>query len=84
MRRYSRTGKYHTVDGGSGHRAGESWGAKKNIPADHPVTRYGKNSPSFDEGVAIHKYKAKKRELSKKKQKVGKEYWDSLYSQAND
>ncbi len=40
---------------GSGHRAGEAWGAQKQIDPKSRVTKYSKNSPSFDEGVWVYK-----------------------------
>ena len=66
IKRYKKTGKMLNVAGGSGHRAGESWGDEKEINPDSPVTKYGKNSPSFDEGVYLSKKKRKAQiELSK-------------------
>jgi len=43
---------------GSGHKAGEEWGAKKAIDPTSKVRRYSKNSPSFDEGVYTYKQRA--------------------------
>lgn len=68
--RYKRTGKF-TYRGkgsakGSGHLAGEQWGAAKQIDPTSRVTRYSKNSPSFDEGVYKYKQQAKQRALSNK------------------
>ena len=63
IRRYKKTGKMVTVAGGSGHAAGEKWAGEKNIDPESRVTRYGKNSPSFDEGVYKHKQTAKARAL---------------------
>jgi len=54
-----RTGHFMTLTGGSGHRAGEDWGDKKNIDPESPQRRYSKNSPSFDEGVWLSKQKRK-------------------------
>lgn len=63
IKRYKKTGKFVHVAGGSGHRAGERWGDNKNIDPESRVTRYSKNSPSFDEGVYLHKQKAKAKAL---------------------
>lgn len=63
LRHYKRTGKFRTVSGGSGHRAGEAWGDAKEIDPNSSVRRYSKNSPSFDEGVYLSK---KKRAMAKK------------------
>jgi len=60
--RYKRTGKWSYRNGGLGHRAGEEWGRKKQINPDSTVTKYSKNSPSFDEGV----YQYKEAEKAKK------------------
>ncbi len=59
LRHYRRTGSFNTVSGGSGHRAGESWGDRKGIDPTSRQTRYSKNSPSFDEGVWLSKQKRK-------------------------
>lgn len=63
LRHFRKTGKFRTVSGGSGHRAGENWGDAKDIDPKSPVRKYSKNSPSFDEGVYLSK---KKRALAKK------------------
>ncbi len=63
LRVYKRTGKFRNVGSGSGHRAGEQWGDKKDIDPESRVTKYSKNSPSFDEGVYLSK---KKRAIAKK------------------
>lgn len=64
--RYKKTGKVKFVGKGaakgSGHRAGEEWGDRKQIDPESHVRRYSKNSPSFDEGVYISKSKRKMRE----------------------
>lgn len=44
---------------GSGHKAGEEWGDRKDINPTSPTTKYSKNSPSFDEGVLLSKAKRK-------------------------
>jgi hypothetical protein len=54
------------VKDGSGHRAGEKWGLEKEIDPDSTVRRYGKNSPSFDEGVYQYKQSAKAKALIEK------------------
>lgn len=59
IRRYKRTGKVVNRNGGSGHQAGEKWADKKEINPDSQVTKYSKNSPSFDEGVYLSKAKRK-------------------------
>lgn len=59
LRSFKRTGKFRTVSGGSGHKAGEAWGDAKGIDSDSRTTRYSKNSPSFDEGVYLSKKKRK-------------------------
>lgn len=60
IKRYEKTKRFNYVGSGSGHKAGEDWAKKKNIDPDDPVTRYGKNSPSFDEGVYKSKQARKK------------------------
>lgn len=59
LRHFKKTGKFRTVSGGSGHRAGEQWGDKKGIDPNSSVRKYSKNSPSFDEGVYLSKQKRK-------------------------
>lgn len=66
IRRYKRTGKFKNVGTGSGHRAGEKWGEQKNINPQSRITKYSKNSPSFDEGVYQHKQKVKAKALLNK------------------
>ena len=65
--RRKRTGKFNFVGKGilrgSGHRAGEKWGNEKEINPESKITRYGKNSPSFDEGVYNYKQGAKAKAL---------------------
>ncbi len=51
---------------GSGHKAGENWGDKKQIDPDSRITKYSKNSPSFDEGVLKYKMTAKQKALQSK------------------
>lgn len=68
--RYKRTGQF-TYRGkgsarGSGHLAGEQWGAAKQIDPTSRVTRYSKNSPSFDEGVYKYKQEAREKALTNK------------------
>lgn len=45
---------------GLGHQAGENWGENKKIDPTSRVTKYSKNSPSFDEGVWKYKESKKK------------------------
>lgn len=65
INRFQRTGKFTYRKDGSGHRAGEAWGDQKNINPESPVTKYSKNSPSFDEGVYLSKAKRRALELMK-------------------
>lgn len=72
LNRYKKTGKF-TYRGkgvlkGSGHRAGEAWGAQKEIDPDSITTKYSKNSPSFDEGVYKYKESAKAKALARAKE----------------
>lgn len=62
IRAYKKTGRFRYVKDGSGHKAGEEWGDRKQIDPNSRQTRYGKNSPSFDEGV----YKSKKKRMAEK------------------
>ncbi len=48
---------------GLGHAAGEKWGESKQIDPSSRVTKYSKNSPSFDEGVYKYKQSAKSKAL---------------------
>ncbi len=64
--RYKKTGKFLHVAGGSGHRAGEAWGAAKEIDPNSKITKYSKNSPSFDEGVYQYKQSKKAKALLNK------------------
>lgn len=59
VKRYKKTGKFLNRKDGSGHLAGERWGEDKQINPESTVTKYSKNSPSFDEGV--YKYKSLQR-----------------------
>lgn len=59
VRAYKKLGSWNHVKDGSGHKAGESWAASKGIDPSSRVTRYSKNSPSFDEGVYTYKQKMK-------------------------
>lgn len=59
INRFQKTGKFAYRKDGSGHRAGEAWGDQKNIDPESQVTKYSKNSPSFDEGVYLSKAKRK-------------------------
>lgn len=60
IKRYEKTKRFNYVAGGAGHKAGEDWANKKGIDPEDPITRYGKNSPSFDEGVYKSKQARKK------------------------
>lgn len=72
LARFKKTGKFTyrgTKVGGKtvyglGHKAGENWGANKEIDPDSLVTKYSKNSPSFDEGVWKYKQNAKSKALA--------------------
>lgn len=75
INRYKKTGKFTyrgTKVGGKviyglGHKAGENWAESKSIDPNSKVQKYGKNSPSFSEGV--YKYKeSKKKALESLKQ----------------
>jgi hypothetical protein len=70
IRHYKKTGKFRTVAGGSGHKAGERWGDEKNIDPNSSQRKYGKNSPSFDEGVWLSKQRRK--EIKAKMQAMAK------------
>lgn len=59
--RFKKTGTFRSRIDGSGHAAGERWAEKKAIDPNSQVRRYGKNSPSFDEGVYRYKSEAKKK-----------------------
>ncbi len=52
---------------GSGHRAGEGWGEKKDIDPESPVRKYSKRSPSFDQGVDNYKRRAHNKALTEAK-----------------
>lgn len=67
INRYKKTGRFTYVKDGSGHRAGEKWGAEVGIDPESTHTKYGKNSPSFDEGVYLYKQTAKAKALLAKK-----------------
>lgn len=75
LKRFEKTGKFTyrgTKIGGKviyglGHKAGESWGASKGIDPDSRVTKYSKNSPSFDEGVWKYKNQTKSKTLASAK-----------------
>lgn len=67
LNRAKRTGKFTYVGDGSGHRAGESWAASKQIDPESRTVKYSKNSPSFDEGVYKYKEDKRKRALIEKK-----------------
>ena len=54
---------------GSGHRAGEGWGEKKQIDPNSPTRVYSRKvcSPSFDQGVRNYKTRAHNKALAEKK-----------------
>lgn len=54
---------------GSGHRAGEDWGTKKNIDPESKQRVYSKRgrSPSFDQGVNNYKVSAHNKALTNAK-----------------
>lgn len=68
---YHKNHRVYTGKGpkGSGHVAGEGWGAEKNIDPNSPIRVYSKRgrSPSFDQGVRNYKVKAHNRALSEAK-----------------
>lgn len=63
IKRYKKTGYFKVKKDGSGHDAGTKWAESKQIDPNSQVRRYGKNSPSFDEGVYAYKQSAKSRAL---------------------
>lgn len=73
LARFKKTGKFTyrgtKVKGrvvyGLGHKAGENWGAKKEIDPTSQIRKYSKNSPSFDEGVYKYKINARAKALTK-------------------
>lgn len=56
---FKKTGTFRTRNGGSGHDAGFKWAMMKAIDPTSKVQKYGKNSPSFDEGVYAYKERAR-------------------------
>ena len=69
LNRAKRTGKY-TYRGTKVRgkvKAGRNWGEDKKIDPESMVTKYSKNSPSFDEGVHQFKESAKAKALTKLK-----------------
>lgn len=67
---YKKTGYFKTVKSGSGHDAGFRWAEAKGIDPSSRVTRYSKNSPSFDEGV--YRYKDTQKQKQKMKDMAAK------------
>lgn len=75
LNRFKKTGKFNYVGTkvgnktvyGLGHKAGENWGATKEIDPNSQVKKYSKNSPSFDEGVYKYKQSAKAKALKELK-----------------
>lgn len=76
LARFQKTGKFNYVGTrkggkiiyGLGHAAGENWGEAKQIDPESKVQKYGKNSPSFSEGVYNYKQKAKAKALLNNKE----------------
>lgn len=68
IKSYKKTGYFKVKKDGSGHDAGTKWAEAKQIDPNSQVRRYGKNSPSFDEGVYAYKQSAKSRALENVKQ----------------
>lgn len=74
LNRYKKTGKFtyrgtkigNKVVYGLGHKAGEDWGARKDIDPNSKIRKYSKNSPSFDEGVYKYKESVKGKALNNK------------------
>ncbi len=66
VKRYKKTGTFANRIDGSGHRAGERWANQKKIDPESRVQKYGKNSPSFDEGVYLYKTASKAKALLSK------------------
>lgn len=64
---FKKTGFFKVKIDGSGHEAGTNWAEKKKIDPESRVWRYGKNSPSFDEGVYAYKQSAKSKALATSK-----------------
>lgn len=64
IKRYKKTGYFKVRKDGSGHDAGTKWAEQKGIDPESRVHRYGKNSPSFDEGVYAYKQSAKSKALA--------------------
>lgn len=65
IRQYKKTGFFKVRKDGSGHDAGYKWGEAKQIDPESRISRYGKNSPSFDEGVYAYKQSSKSKALQK-------------------
>lgn len=63
LKQYKRTGFFKVKKDGSGHDAGTKWAEQKGIDPTSRTWRYGKNSPSFDEGVYAYKQSAKSKAL---------------------
>lgn len=73
VKSFKKTGVFKVVKNGSGHDAGYKWGNAKDIDPESRVRRYGKNSPSFDEGVYLSKRDRKKpQEVESKLQTMAK------------
>lgn len=64
LKTFKRTGYFKVKKDGSGHDAGTKWAEQKQIDPNSRTWRYGKNSPSFDEGVYAYKQTAKSHALT--------------------
>ncbi len=62
-----KSGFYRTKIDAMGHQQGYMWAKKKKIDPFDRTRKYGKNSPSFDEGVHEHKMEMRKKIASKMK-----------------
>lgn len=60
IKRFKKTGYFKVKKDGSGHDAGTKWAESKQIDPESRIQRYGKNSPSFDEGVYAYKNSKRK------------------------
>lgn len=67
IKAYKKTGYFKVKVNGSGHDAGNKWAESKQIDPSSRVQKYGKNSPSFDEGVYAYKQSAKQKALEANK-----------------
>jgi len=63
---YKRTGFFKTKIDAMGHDAGFKWAKENKINPKERRRKYGRNSPSFDEGVYSYKEKVREAALKKK------------------